>query len=87
MGDRGSVRFATQCTTRLGPKLQGECSRAVEGREGRMEILGTFGDETRKWQQEVDKEAAKLVRQGVSPSDALIQAEENVRQRRRSATN
>lgn len=43
----------------------------------------SFETESRVWQAEVDEEAARLVRLGVPPWDALIQARQRVTARRR----
>lgn len=43
----------------------------------------SFEDEKRRWDIEVDAEAARLVRLGVPPYDAISQARQRVEQRRR----
>lgn len=46
--------------------------------------MGAFEDEQRKWDVEVDTEAAELIRRGVPPYDAIEQARNNVSRRRRA---
>lgn len=46
----------------------------------------TFKLESRIWEAEVDAEAARLVRLGVPPWDAMIQARQRVEHRRREAS-
>lgn len=44
-----------------------------------------FESERRKWNDEVDREAARLVRNGTPPLKAIEQASRNVSERRRRA--
>lgn len=46
---------------------------------------GDFDLERRKWNAEVDAEAARLVRKGVPPFDAIEKAREIVSRRRKDA--
>ncbi len=47
--------------------------------------MGTFKSAVISWEIEVEHEAARLVKQGVPPWDAIEQARENVSRRRRLA--
>lgn len=45
----------------------------------------TLKDEWKKWDREIDAEASRLIRNGVSPHDAVEKARETVSRKRRKA--
>lgn len=78
---------STAETIRLNGRLSANVSDALKPRPfgGRSEAMTDFERESRLFQQEIEEEAARLVRLGVPPWDALIQARARVRQDRQAA--